>query len=76
MSNLSIKKYISNVITILTYFKYFLNYLQLYLTRIRKTKAVFIEDDFVRLAFVKETFRWNIYMDAKLSVINYWLSKK
>lgn len=53
ISNLSIKKYIPNGIVILSCFKYFLSYLQFYLTGIKNAKSGNITDIFIESFFIR-----------------------
>ena len=70
ISNLPIKKYMFDVAIILTYSRYFVGHLQLYLTGARNIKVVSIEDIFTRNIFIKNISK-STYIDIRLFNINY-----
>lgn len=67
--NLSIKKHTSNIATMLTYFRYFLDYLQPPLTKAGGIKTTFIKDVFAKNIFTGDISR-STCMDIRLSSIS------
>ncbi len=74
-SNLSIKKYISDTVAMLTYFECFLSHLRLCLTGAGSAKAAFVEGVFAGGISARDT-SGSTCVDIGLSGTNCWLSIK